>query len=322
MGSLTKNKQDIETIQKMVNQFFAPRVLVHCQELTEGYFNVAYLLELDNGRQIILKIAPLETARIMTYEKNIIHSEVEAMRMVAKQGGIPVPEVLGYDDSCRVCRSPYFFMEKVKGHSLNSVKDTLTAEQLAEIYRETGAINRRIHEIICPCFGYPSQRAFQGKRWFEVFQNMLAGGIDDAIRGKVELGISVRYLMKYLEQDREYFEEVKIPRLVHWDCWEGNIFIHHNKITGIIDWERCIWGDPMLEVGFRTYADNRDFLQGYGIEVLTSGQERRALWYDIYALILMSLECEYRKYETVEMYDWASNLLLKQYNKMEALHMD
>ena len=87
----------------------------------------------------------------------------------------------------------------------------------------------------------------------------------------------------------------------------------------MIDWERSIWGDPLLEVGFRTYSENRDFLRGYGIAKLTPMQERRALWYDIYLLLLMSLECEYRGYETMDMYEWASKLMKQQFEKVSLL---
>ena len=47
----------------------------------------------------------------MTYEKNIMVSEVEAMKMAGRHGKIPVPKVLGYDDSHTICKSSYFFMK-------------------------------------------------------------------------------------------------------------------------------------------------------------------------------------------------------------------
>ena len=34
----------------------------------------------------------------------------------------------------------------------------------------------------------------------------------------------------------------------------------------------------------------------------------------IYAVILFSLECQYRQYETMDMYEWASEMLAKQVN--------
>lgn len=164
MESLTKNKQNNETLSKMVDKFFSTLKMEHCQELTEGFFNVAYEIGLNNGQKVILKIAPSKEMRIMTYEKNIMFSEVEAMIMAAKTGEIPVPKVIGYDDSCTICESPYFFMEKLDGKSLNTEKENLSSDQITNIYTEVGQINRKINEISCPCFGYPGQPEFQGNQ--------------------------------------------------------------------------------------------------------------------------------------------------------------
>ena len=185
----------------------------------------------------------------------------------------------------------------MSGSSLNEVKNTLTGTQLRDICLETGRINQEIKRIACPCFGYPGQPEFQGDDWYSVFRKMIAAGTGDADRGNVGLKISESKLWVYLKRDKDFFEEVTEPRLVHWDCWDGNIFVADGKITGIFDWERSLWGDPLMEVGFRTYRDNTLFQRGYGIKKLTKAQEHRALWYDIYLLILVSLECEYRKYE-------------------------
>lgn len=52
-------------------------------------------------------------------------------------------------------------------------------------------------------------------------------------------------MMELLDRDKEYFNEVTKPKLFHWD----------------------LWADELMEVGFRTFADNNDFLNGYGIEL-------------------------------------------------------
>ncbi len=316
MKSLTKNKQNEETISKMVEKHFAPFQMKSYQELTEGYFSMAYEICLNNEKKVILKIAPLKETRVMTCEKNIMFSEVEAMKIAKKTGKIPVPDVIVYDDSCTICQSPYFFMEKLDGGSLNMQKNSLSEDQIANIYIEVGDINRRINQISCPCFGYPGQPEFQGDEWHSVFQKMLDAGICDAQNGNVDLKIPISTLKERLKKDKDIFDEVTEPKLVHWDCWDGNIFVENGSVTGIIDWERSLWGDPLMEVGFRTYSDNSSFLKGYGIDSLTENQQRRALWYDIYLLIIGSLECEYRQYETMDMYDWSTQLLLEQFTKL------
>lgn len=316
MESLTKNRQDKQTLEQMVAKFFAPSVILSVEELTEGYFNVAYKICLNDERKVILKVAPSRETRIMTYERNIMESEVKAMKMVEEVHGIPVPKVYGFDGSCQICKSPYFFMEMLPGESLYMVKEALSEEQIQNIYLETGRIIHKVNEIVCPCFGYPGQEKLQGKKWFSVFRKMLEAGVQDAIAGNVDLMIPIEKLWQCLERDRFVFEEVTKPYLVHWDCWDGNIFVKDGRVAGIIDWERCLWGDPLLEVNFRIHGDNVWFRKGYGKEQFTQNEYRRALWYDVYQMILAALECEYRKYDTMDMYHWAIDILKKQFERL------
>lgn len=319
MESLTKNRQDRQILEQMAAKFFVPSVISAVEELTEGYFNAAYKICLSNGKKVVLKVAPSKETRIMAYEKNIMESEVEALKMVETVYGIPAPRILGYDGSCQICKSPYFFMEMIPGESFNVVKEALGEEQVQNIYLETGRIIRRVNEIVCPCFGYPGQKKFQGKEWFPVFKKMLEAGVQDAVSGHVDLMIPIEKLWQCLERDRAAFDEVTKPYLVHWDCWDGNIFVKDGKVTGIIDWERCLWADPLLEVNFRIHEENVWFRKGYGKEHLTENEYRRALWYDVYQMILVSLECEYRKYDTMDMYHWAAGILKKQFEQLSLL---
>ncbi len=107
------------------------------------------------------------------------------------------------------------------------------------------------------------------------------------------------------------------PCLVHWDIWDGNIFVEDEKLTGIIDWERCLRGDPLMEVGFRSYAQSVDFLRGYGIEEYTEEEKRRILWYDLYLLMIVAQEPVYRGYETADSYHWATALLREKYAELQ-----
>lgn len=87
----------------------------------------------------------------------------------------------------------------------------------------------------------------------------------DSQKVNINLAISIDEMFALLEKDKAIFGEVNFPRLVHWDIWDGNIFVKNGKITGIIDWERCLWGNALMEAGFRSYSQSADFLIGYGI---------------------------------------------------------
>lgn len=311
MESLTKNKQDRKVIEQMVARAFPNMPCREIIELKEGYFNVAYLITLINDEKTILKIAPHPDSRIMSYEKNIMFSEVDSLRLVKKETDVPVPDIIYYDNSYDNCSFEYYFMSFIEGETLNLINDSLSEDEKRAIQIKLGKYNHSINQITGSKFGYYGQPELQGTNWFEVFRNMIQLAYHDANVANIHVPIKEEELLSLLDRDKAYFDEVTVPRLVHWDIWAGNVFIKNKKISGIIDFERCIWADPLLEVGFRSHERNVDFLEGYGITNFTMEQERRARWYDIYLFLVMILETEYRKYETDDLYNWSKDMIVQ-----------
>ncbi len=91
----------------------------------------------------------------------------------------------------------------------------------------------------------------------------------------------------------------------------------NGKITGIIDFERCLWADELMEVGFRTYSYNKYFFKGYDTENLDNRQKIRAKWYDIYLFLICCLEGKYRSYETMDTYNFGIDMLKKWITEFE-----
>ena len=180
-----------------------------------------------------------------------------------------------------------------------------------------GVYNKQLNSIYGERFGYFGQPNNKGEDWFEVFKSIVGDAISDAQQLSVDLKISGEYILELLERDKSYFEEVKVPRFVHWDLWAGNIFVSDGKITGLIDFERCLWADELMEVGFRTYGYNQKFFQGYGIENLNNNQLIRAKWYDVYLFLICSIEGTYRNYETRDIYNWGTDMLKKWITEFE-----
>lgn len=308
--SVTKNRVSEECIRKMVQRAFGDERVMRTEELTEGFFNAAYRIDLE-GRSVVLKIAPPQEAEIMTHEKNIMFSEVESMRMAAERTEVPVAGILFYDRSRTVCQSDYFFMEMIPGSSFSGCMEMMSPEEKEAVYFETGKYNRMLNGIRNDRFGYFGQPDKQGDNWYEVFRSMVKDTYCDAGRKKIRIPVAEERLLRLLEADRTLFEMVKSPKLVHWDLWAGNIFVKDGSITGLIDFERCLWGDELMEVGFRTYGYEKAFFDGYGINTLSREQKRRAEWYDIYLFLINCLECDYRMYENRDIYDWGSSMLVK-----------
>lgn len=305
--SITKSTLTPDVINAMVEKAFGCKA-DSMEELTEGFFNIAYKIQVNN-QSVILKIAPPKNIDVMTHEKNIMYSEVDSMCRVAKATNVPVPKVLFYDDSCVICDSPYFFMEMLDGRSFSTCMDEYSTEEKYEIHKQIGKYNEQLNQLTNDKFGYYCQEDKQGSNWYEVFKSMLEDTFVDAERKNITRPVTKDELLMLLERDKYIFDEVKQPKFVHWDIWAGNVFIKDKEITGIIDFERCLWADELMEVGFRTYGYEQGFLDGYGITKLTLEQEKRAKWYDIYLFLIVSLEYNYRQYDTMDSYHWACEML-------------
>ncbi len=316
MESRTKNKQSRELLEAIVKKAFGSKPISEIQELTEGFFNVAYLVTFADSTEVILKIAPPPGALVMTYEKNIMFAEVDSMKMAASKTTLPVAKILFYDQSCSLCDSEYFFMEKLKGQSFHSIREQLPEEISTKISKMAGEYCRIFNQIKGTKFGYYGQENQQGDNWHQVFLQMLTNIVMDAKMYEIDFTVDTDYILSILERDKEHFLEVMEPKFVHWDMWAGNIFVHEDTISGIIDFERCLWADPFMEVGFRTFWKDENFFTGYGITDLSDSQKCRILWYDVYLLMAMACEYDYRQYETKDSYYWTTEALVKWIQKI------
>lgn len=306
MESLTKNKQSIEVLTYMVKVQFN-ELCIRIEELKEGWFNVAYKVTFQNGKEVILKIAPNPTVPVMTYEKNMMRSEVTFMRL-AKSLGIPCPLVIYYDDTKRLCSADYFFMEKLEGHNLEHVREQLPKDILKDIYQTVGKLTNTWNTPNnYPYFGYIQNPELQGQTWKEAFHKMMNALISDGIKNNVDIGLPYEMIRDILKAFDYTLDEVQKPHFVHWDLWDSNIFIHQNKVSGILDFERGFYGDPLAEALFR--MKNLDQLEGYGKTTFTEHESIRLALYDLYLYLVMVIEDSYRHYEIKDIYEYGKSQL-------------
>lgn len=312
MESLTKNKQTTENILQMVQKAFGRSLLsdqITVKELTEGFFNVAYEVALPD-RTVILKVAPPADARVMSYERNIMKAEVEALRLVKEKTNVPVPDVLYYDDSHTLCNAEYFFMEKIEGDNFFTLKNQgqIPYEVQNDIFRQVGRYNYEMNQIPGTTFGYLGQSELQGVCWKEVFLAMLEDVLKDGENIEIDLGTTDYSEVRGLVKEASFaLEEVKEAHFVHWDLWDGNIFVKDGRITGIIDFERALWAEPLMEFYFRGHINIKEFYEGYGAN-LNEQAKVRSLLYDMYLFLIMIVETKYRMYPD----DWQYGFATKQ----------
>jgi aminoglycoside phosphotransferase (APT) family kinase protein len=291
------------------------------QELTDGYFNAAYLIELGDGMRCVLKVAPPDSVRVLRYEREIIYAEVEVMRLVRARTTMPVPQIYRFDDTRRLLASPYFLMEFVPGVTLDKLRATLAPADRQAIDRESGIYLRQMNDIVGPWFGYCTPAAERHSSWRAAFLAMLDGILADGVAMDVALPQPYDAIRQQAHRRVGVLDEITTPRLVHWDLWDGNIFVDPatRAITGVIDFERALWGDPLMEVQYRTLEAPPGFAEGYGRAMPSTPAERlRRVLYNIYLYLILVIEASYRQYESQELELWARQRLAQELERLAA----
>ncbi len=310
MESKTKNRKTQEQVARMVGKAFGGITLATGEdavcELKEGWFNAAYNVRLSDGREVIVKIAPLKDADVLAYEKNIMVTEVAALHLVRENPAIPVPKIYYFDTARDVCDSEYFFMEKLSGDNYEHVKGSFSPLMQAQIDQQIGAIVREINGFTGTYFGYDGNSDLRGNTWKEAFIKIMDSVLEDGSRKHADFGYAIDEIREAILKHAPSLEAVTTPQLVHWDAWDLNFFVKDGKITGILDFERALWADPLMEAQFRALAFGgvSASMRGYGKTTFTHEEEERCHLYTLHLALVMKTECYYRNYDS----DFASNL--------------
>jgi hypothetical protein len=110
-----------------------------------------------------------------------------------------------------------------------------------------------------------------------------------------------------LERHFDVLDEVTTPCLVHWDLWDGNVFVDPAtlRITGLIDFERAMWADPLIEAVFGRPDPRSAYVTGYGGPLFEAPAEvTRRMLYNAYLFLIITVEGYFRHYPTQDLENW------------------
>jgi aminoglycoside phosphotransferase (APT) family kinase protein len=311
--SISKTRVKLRQAMAIVDAAFGGAVsLTTFAECEEGWFNAVYQLGLSDGTNCILKVAPPPGIPVLRYEHNIMTTEVDALRLVAERTQVPVPEVLAWDKDCTLLSSPYFLMEECSGALLSALRPTLDDDAQCEIDAQIARHIEAINAISAPAFGRPEPSAPHDHKWSAAMEHLVTGHLADAVDAAVELPVSYATFTSILDGYSPFLDVVTTPRVVHWDLGDPNVFVDPESliVTGLIDFERVLWADPLMEAQFVGKRANDRMTEAYGTAIFDQpyAVERRR-FYDLYLYLVMYVECAFRKYPTDDIKHLSSRLL-------------
>ena len=131
----------------------------------------------------------------------------------------------------------------------------------------------------------------------------------DGERVGIDLGWEPDQVRDVLAENADALDEVTVPRLIEVDLWTKNSMIRDGRIVAVLDHERAIYGDPLMEAGLTgldmpAFGDPADFMAGFGIAEFTPAERTRRRLYSLYLAVIMIVETRYRGHTDTEVYDF------------------
>lgn len=302
VDSISKTRLTRANLESIVKAAFGATVgLTATDECEEGWFNAVQILQLTDGTDCVLKVAPPPEVRVLRYEHDLITTEVDALRLVKERTDLPVPAVLAWDDSCELVPSPWFIMERCPGVLLSGLRSELSPDAEHAIDAQLARHLASMNAIEGPSFGRPDRAAPHDATWSDAFARLVDDLLADAADASVDLPLPLAEVAGIVADHRSHLDTVVRPRLVHWDLWDPNVFVDPEtlQVVGLIDFERVLWADPLMEAQFVGKRGPHPIFDAYGDALLDQPHalERRRL-YDLYLYLVMTVECAYRNYPT------------------------
>jgi len=318
MKSQTKYAPSAETLRSLLERAYGsdavPAGDVVAHALDEGHCNAVYSAGLRDGRRVVLKIGASPHAGLMSHEHALIRTEVAAIRLLRERTALPVPVVDHFDGSRGLVDAEWFAMPYIDGDNFGHLlrDDVLPADDAARLHAQLGAMTREVNSIVGPAFGGVLDPRFD--TWREAFTDLVGNALADAEQAGVDLGVHPDVIRRAVTDHAADLDEVRVPRLIEWDLWPTNAIVADGTIIGIIDHERALYGDPIMEAGFAPVdlpgvGGFDDFVRGYGRGELTRSERRRRLLYTVNLFLILVAEVPYRQYEDTSLAEHARDSL-------------
>ena len=213
----------------------------------QGSVNTVVPVILKSGKKIILRIHPEGVKNGYFWVEKVATS-------LALKEGVPTYETIYIDDSQIDIPFDFMIMTHVNGVPMQTLKPLDQALE-KKLVKETGRYAALIHKIKPPGFGFfLNDKAKQ-------LNNLIGQYFSFKEHIYAALPIDLQFLVdhKVLDIDQNKRIEMlfvkskalmvcKKGSLIHNDIADWNEITDGKSITGIMDWDECFSGDPMMEL--------------------------------------------------------------------------
>ena len=213
----------------------------------------AFELQLDDGSRLVLK-AYAELLEWELQKEPYVYGLAQGL-------GLPLATILHVDASKELLPRAFAVLTKLDGQLLSDVQPELGDDELELVYREIGALLRRLHAVRFDAYGYLGVGEIIEPR--PTNADYMGSQVEKRLRQFRELGGDGelhRRMVGYVREREGLFADADGPCLCHNDCHEANLLVTRDgsgwKITGVVDFGNAVAADPLLDLA-KTSAYSR-----------------------------------------------------------------
>ena len=240
----------------------------HARLLQGGLFNTTYLVDTRNCGRVVLRVGPVNRHLLMPFEHRLMETE-EYVYSLCGRCGVPTSQIIKTDTTKSLIDRDFMIVRYIPAAPMCEIELTPSDEQ--RICRDIGIATAKMHGIRAPKFGRPAEVKSGGgfALWSEALMFELTEwervGVLSALFTPEELAEIERIFVAAAP----FLDEIREPRLVHADLWQGNILVRTDggrpEFAAIIDADRAVWGDPDFEFSSIQWTYGKEsFWEGYG----------------------------------------------------------
>jgi aminoglycoside phosphotransferase (APT) family kinase protein len=255
------------------------------ERIATGKFNTSFYVR-ANGAEWVLRIAPPRDAIFVFYERDMMRQEPEIHTLLRARTNVAVAEVLAFDDTHELIDRDYMLMQRLPGHALTGMGGV----NYDGVLRQVGRQLSQVHALTADRYGYlGAHRPMQPQTtWVAAFEIMWNKLIDDIASVGHYNADESSLMRQLLDRHLKLFDRPVPASLLHMDIWHQNILVDGDgRVTGLVDWDRALWGDPEIEFAVLDYCGISEpaFWNGYGRARDESREaEIRRVFYLLYEL--------------------------------------
>jgi aminoglycoside phosphotransferase (APT) family kinase protein len=165
-----------------------------------------------------------------------------------REHDIPAPQVIAVDVSKQIVPHDYILMTKIEGATIIDSWPNLTLDQCQQVAQEAGRYLAKMHAITFDGYGklkLPAAERFP--TWYAYVMDYLHRYKSESVSMSILTEAQGNHLWDTFEQHRTLFESVQPARLIHWDFHFENVLQMDGHVTGILDFEWSLCGDPAFD---------------------------------------------------------------------------